>query len=141
MKQHTGIRQHQHGFTLVEIMVVIVIMGLLATIVGQNVMMARDRADQETARFNVGQIHETVTTFLVRRRGKRELPTMERLITPDDRGMVWLQGYSKSPTDPWGNEYEIRPGDNPGLFEVISYGPDTQPNTKDDINSSTLKDG
>ena len=141
MKQHTSIRQHQGGFTLVEIMVVIVIMGLLATIVGHNVIGVRDDADLEAARFNVGQIHETETTFLVGQRGKRELPTMETLITPDERGRVWLQGYSKSPTDPWGNEYEIRPGDNPGLFEVISYGPDAQPNTDDDINSSTLKDG
>ena len=140
MKQHTD-SQQQRGFTLVEIMVVIVIMGLLATIVGQNVMLARDHADLEAARFNVGQIHETVTTSLLGQRGKRELPTMEMLISPDPQGRVWLPGFSKAPTDPWGNEYEIRPGDNPGLFEVISYGPDTQPNTKDDINSSTLKDG
>ena len=126
---------------MVEIMVVIVILGLLATVVGQSVLGARDDAEERVARVNVNGISEAVTLFMMRQTGRRELPTLEMLITPDERGYRYLEGFAENPKDPWGNEYEIRPGDRPGLFEVICYGPDGLSDTDDDINSTTLKDG
>lgn len=130
----------QRGFTLVEIMVVIVILGLLATLVVPNVLGASDEANLKKAVADVSSLKSTVDIFLIQS-GSRELPTWEMLITPDERGRVWLEGYSEPPRDPYGNEYELRPGDRGRQFEIICWGPDGLSETEDDISSLTIKDG
>ena len=127
----------QHGFTLVEIMVVIVILGLLATIVVPNVLRHVGTSEQESARQSVSQIHAAVKLYYL---DKRSIPSLEDLITPNEKGQAYLEGFTSNPTDPWGTEYEIRRGEHPGTWEVISHGPDTLPDTEDDISSKTLKD-
>lgn len=132
----------QRGFTLVEIMVVIVILGLLATLVVPNVLGASDEANLKKAKVDVAALKGTVDMYLLRS-GSKELPTWDILITPDENGTVWLEGYSEAPKDPYGNEYEIRPGDRGGSrgYQIICWGPDGMSDTDDDINSLTIKDG
>ncbi len=133
-------RPSQHGFTLVEIMVVVVILGLLATLVVPNVLGASDEANRKKATTDVSTLKDTIDLYLITS-GSRELPTWDMLITPDERGRVWLEGYSEAPRDPYGNEYELRPGERGGrTFEVICWGPDGLSETEDDINSRTIKD-
>lgn len=127
----------QHGFTLVEIMVVIVILGLLATIVVPNVLKHVGTSAEETARQSVGQIHAAVKLYYL---DKQTIPSLEDLITPDDKGQAYLEGFTEVPIDPWGNPYEIRRGEHRGTWEVLSIGPDTLPDTEDDISSKTLRD-
>jgi general secretion pathway protein G len=127
----------QQGFTLVEIMVVIVILGLLATIVVPSVLRHVGTSEVETARQSVGQINASVKMYYLE---KRSIPSLEDLITPNDKGQVYLEGFSEAPTDPWGTPFEIRRGEHPGTWEVVSYGPDQLPDTEDDISSKTLKD-
>jgi general secretion pathway protein G len=127
----------QRGFTLVEIMVVIVILGLLATIVAPEVIGYLTKSEVDTAALSVSEIDKAVELYYV---DKRRIPTLEDLITEDDQGRVYLKGFSEVPKDPWGTEYEIRKGDNAGSWEVICYGRDTLPDTDDDISSKTLKD-
>ncbi len=130
----------ERGFTLVEIMVVIVILGLLATLVVPNVLRSSDQADLGKATADVASLSDTVKLYLITS-GSRELPTWEDLITPDEKGYAWLEGYSQPPKDPFGNEYELRPGDRGGRnFEILCWGPDGLSDTEDDISSRTIRD-
>ena len=130
-------RRLQAGFTLVEILVVIVILSLLATIVGGNVIKYLSESEEDAARLQVLNYHEVVEVFVIR---ERRVPTFEDLIEPDEKGEAYLKQITEPPTDPWGNLYEIRSGEYPLQFEVISYGPDGQADTEDDISSKTAKD-
>ena len=133
-------RLPERGFTLVEIMVVIVILGLLATLVVPNVLRSADDADLGKATADVAALKGAVDLYMLRNRGG-ELPTWDLLITPDDRGSAWLPGYSEAPKDPFGNEYELRRGDRGRRdYEVLCWGPDGLSDTEDDISSRTIKD-
>ncbi|MGE3171290.1 MAG: type II secretion system protein GspG [Planctomycetota bacterium] len=120
------------GFTLVEIMVVIVILGLLATLVVPNVIGMSDEAKVQKAQTDCKSIHEQATWY--RTKNGRN-PSMEDLTTPDDKGHAFIESDI---TDPWDNEYIIRDIEN-GKFEVISWGPDGTEGTEDDITSQSKK--
>jgi len=123
-------RPAQAGFTLIEIMVVIVILGLLATLVLPNVIGASDKAREETARTNVMAIANAVKMY---RSTHGKLPqSLEVLAEKDERGRSELD---EIPKDPWGNEFMLREGDRPTDWEVISMGPDGSEGTDDDISS------
>src|SRR5262245_29482328 len=121
----------QHGFTLVEIMVVIVILGLLGTIVTQNVIKSLEKSRLQKAETDCKAIAEAIKMWQIQN-SKGKLPTIEELTTPDDKGHAYLDTYSK---DPWDNDYMIKEGQTRNQFEVISWGPDGQEGTEDDISS------
>jgi len=131
----TSARSKQRGFTLVEIMVVIVILGLLATIVAPSLMDASDEANEGKALTDVKIIADQVENYYIH---NNRLPdTLEDLVTKDERGRSYLK---ELPKDPWGTDYELVEGDTRRDFEVISCGPDTSPGTEDDISSKSKKD-
>jgi len=128
-------RPAQAGFTLVEIMVVIVILGLLATMVAKNVIGASDEARDTKAMTDVRTIADAVRMF---RTKNGKLPeSLEAMATKDERGRSELE---ELPKDPWGNDYIMREGDRGGEFEIISMGRDGQESTEDDISSKAKKD-
>ncbi len=106
------------GFTLVELMVVIVILGLLATVVVVNVMPAADRAAATTARADISTLEQGVELFRIER---RRYPTAEEgLQALVDGGHV-----RRLRSDPWGNPYRyVTPGRDGRPFDVLSYGAD-----------------
>jgi general secretion pathway protein G len=123
----------QAGFTLVEILVVIVIVGLLATLVGPNVMQALFGAQADTARTQVGEFHKTVEFYFIQE--KRLPESFEDLLRDDKNGQAYLPGYSETPLDPWGNPYEINRLEGTNKFEILCWGPDGQRDTEDDLSS------
>jgi len=134
MNQNPHRTQHhrrQQGFTLVEIMVVIVILGLLATIVGTNVLKSRDHAEIQKAQTDVKEIEHAIEMYMLTSRS-HDLPTLEQLTTKGEKdNKAWLTGET---TDPWGQQYIIRALDR-GEYEVLSCGPDKSEGTEDDISS------
>jgi general secretion pathway protein G len=124
----------ERGFTLIEIMVVVVILGLLVSIVGPNVMKSLFKAETDTAHAQVLNIDNAVKLWVAT--NKRQIPSMAQLMEEDERGEAALQDFKNE--DPWGNPYEIRELDN-GKWVVFSYGPDKEADTDDDI-KSTKKD-
>jgi len=120
----------QRGFTLVEIMVVIVILGLLATLVVPNVLSMGDEAKVTKAQTDVKAIYDAANLFILK---NSKIPTIEELKTPDEKGHAYLD-ESYETKDPWDHEYFIRETEN-RKFEVISMGPDGSEGTADDISS------
>jgi type II secretion system protein G len=86
----------QRGFTLVEIMVVIVILGLLATLVVPNIMGASDEAKETKARTDCKLISGAVRMYYTR--NSRLPETLEELATKDDRGRSELEEMPMDPT-------------------------------------------
>ena len=134
-KRPLPVSSSESGFTLVEIMVVIVILGLLATLVARNVMGASDEARETTAKTNCTMIADSVRSYYSKNGMLPE--TLEELAEKDEKGRSELETL---PEDPWGTPYELLPGDTPRDFEVISCGPDKQPETEDDISNKTARE-
>ena len=125
-------RRAEAGFTLIEVMVVIVIIGLLATVVMINVLPSQDRAMKEKARADVAVLEQAVESYRLENLG---FPTGEQglaaLVSPPP-GLARPDRYREGgyvrrlPKDPWGNAYQYRyPGEH-GRFDVYSMGADGQ---------------
>ncbi len=123
------------GFTLVEIMVVIVILGLLAGLVVQSVVPAGDAARNETARTNCVTIAGAVKLY---RTSKGRLPdSLDVLAASSERSQVWF--LENLPRDPWDRDYELHAGATEEDWQVRSCGRDGVGGTDDDIcNRDTL---
>ena len=118
------------GFTLVELMVVIVIIGLLATVVMINVMPSQDRAMVEKARADVSVLEQAVETYrlenLVYPRTEHGLDALLRAPAGLARPERYREGgyIRRLPTDPWGNPYQYRQPGEHGAFDIYSFGAD-----------------
>jgi general secretion pathway protein G len=132
-------QQHQRGFTLLEMMVVIVILGVLASLTIPSLMGNKEKADRQKAISDIATLENALDMYkldngrfpsaeqgveaLVK---KTELAPIPRNY-PDD-------GYVRRlPQDPWGKDYQLR---NPGehsRIDVFSAGPDGEVGTADDI--------
>lgn len=109
------------GFSFIELMVVIVIIGLLTSVVAINVLPSQDKAMGEKAKADVAILTQAV-----------EMYRMDNLRYPStDEGLDVLkprngqQGYIKAlPKDPWNNQYQyVIPGEK-GIFDIYSLGAD-----------------
>ena len=129
----TRIHAAEGGFTLIEIMVVVMILGLLATLVVANVVPAGDKARETKAQCDVCALADLVRSYRVKN-GKFP-DSLEVLATRDDRGHSELEYLSK---DPWDHAYILRV--DGGQFEVVSKGMDGSENTEDDISSRPKQD-
>ncbi|HEX5053650.1 MAG TPA: type II secretion system protein GspG [Planctomycetota bacterium] len=124
-----SVRAAQAGFTLIEIMVVIVILGLLATMVAQNATNGADQARLQRAAVDTKQIADAARMFYAE---KGRVPELADLTTPDERGRVYLETI---PKDPWDVDYVMREGETPRSYLVVSAGPNRQLGDDDDISS------
>jgi general secretion pathway protein G len=119
----------QSGFTLLELMVVIVILGLLATLVSVNVMGRVEKAKKTTARTQIAMLHNAVNQYKLDT-GKYPDSSvgLDALVVQPPGVENWnkdgyLEGVRQIPKDPWGNEYfYVYPGER-GKFDIYSLGP------------------
>ena len=122
--------QKEEGFSLIEMMVVIVLIGLLATVVVINVLPNQERAMVEKARADISQLESALEMF---RLNMLRYPTTEEGLdalveAPGDRSLEgrFPEGgfINRLPDDPWGNPYQyLSPGEH-GRFDVYSLGAD-----------------
>lgn len=111
------------GFSLVEIMVVLVIIGLLAGVVTINVRGYMVRANQNAAKAEIATICNALETFYLHH---NRYPTneegLEILTTVSDASGEAI--LSRLPNDPWGNPYQYNTPGRDGPYEVLSLGAD-----------------
>lgn len=123
-----GNRTAESGFTLIEIMVVIVILGLLATLASKNIFGLFAENQEKLAHNKVRMLHDSVGVFKLNR--GRMPRTLEELTEGDEKnGPI----EKELPKDPWNNDYMLKEGDRRGEYIVLSMGPDGQEGTVDDI--------
>jgi general secretion pathway protein G len=118
------------GFTLVELLVVLAILGLLAGLVGPQVMKFLGSSKSKTAKL---QIEDLVATMDLYRLETGRYPTgeegLEALVTKPGNAANWNGPYLKKgdvPKDPWGFEYQYRfPGEHGGV-DIWTLGADNR---------------
>ena len=140
-------RSAEHGFTLVELMVVIVIIGLLATIVAINVIPATDTARVEKAKADIATIEQALEQYRLDNLSyPAQTDGLQALINPP-ASLAQPQRYrrggyiKKLPQDPWGRAYNYVVPGRKGAFDISSLGADGQPGGESenaDIYSSEL---
>ena len=118
------------GFTLVELMVVIVIIGLLATVVMINVLPSQDRAMIEKARADIATLEQAVDTYRLEMLSfPRASDGLQALVSQPARlerpERYRAGGYIRRlPLDPWGNPYHyVYPGRR-SMYDLYSLGAD-----------------
>ncbi|MGJ7610281.1 MULTISPECIES: type II secretion system major pseudopilin GspG [unclassified Variovorax] len=129
-KKHLPARPQQ-GFTLIEIMVVLVIMGVLAALIVPNLMGRPDQARATAARQDVGAVMQALKLY---RLDNGEYPSasqgLKALVEKPTAGKVpsnWRSYLERLPSDPWGKPYQyLNPGTN-GEIDVFSLGADGEP--------------
>lgn len=123
-------RRNAAGFTLIELMVVIVIIGLLATVVTLNVLPSQDRAMLEKAKADVSLLEQALDTYRLENLSyPRTEDGLQALLKPPaslSRPERYRAGgyIRRLPTDPWGNDYRYRQPGQYGPFDVYSLGAD-----------------
>ena len=145
-RQHTSKRINNRGFTLIELMVVIVILGILAGLIVPRIMGRPDEARQMKAKIQIESIETALKLYKL---DNGSYPGTEQglqaLVEQPTSGNIptkWREGgyleRGKLPKDPWGNDFVyLSPGVH-GEHDIISYGADGVPGGEGknmDINS------
>jgi general secretion pathway protein G len=135
-------RRNDAGFTLIELMVVIAIIAILATIVGYNVMGSFDDAQVAQAK---AQIRNFKTALMAYRLKFNRFPSSAeglQALVNNEKGVNFLDS-NEVPKDPWGNPY-LYTSESSRAYRIISYGADGRQGGTSydaDIDSSALEAG
>jgi len=126
-------RQRRKGFTLVELLVVVLIISMLAAVLAPRMFRGLGQAKADIARAKMTIIEDSLSRFQYdcgRLPDESEGGLEALLVAPPDLADRWLGPYLKQSQllDPWGNMYiYISEGQqNPGSFDLISLGADGQ---------------
>jgi len=126
---------NRRGFTLIEIMVVIIILGILAMYVAPKLMGRPEEAKQVRAKMDIAALETALKLYKL---DSGMYPSsdqgLQALVQRPESGVIpkkWRQGgyleKGKVPKDPWGNEYVYLSPGLKGDFDILSYGADGVP--------------
>ena len=132
MEKKMKYNKKQQGFTLLEVMVVVVILGILASFVVPNLLGNKEKADQQKAITDIVALENALDMYKL---DNSVYPTTDQGLdalvsrptgSPEPRNYR-NDGYIRRlPSDPWGNEYQyLSPGDN-GNIDIFTLGADGQ---------------
>jgi general secretion pathway protein G len=124
-------RARQGGFTLLELLVVIVIIGLLAAYVGPKYFSQLGKSEVTIAKAQIGAFEKSLDTY---RLDVGRYPTTDEglaalLVAPATGALKWNGPYLKKalPLDPWGHPFQYRAPGTKSEYDIVSLGRDGQP--------------
>ena len=126
------------GFSLLEIMVVLVLIGMVVSLITVNVMGRLDQGKIDTARSQAYELAKSVDIYKLHTGSWPSTGQgLQVLVTPPKGKPI----IDQLPKDPWNNDYTlIVPGQkNPNKFDIRSKGPDAQEGTEDDVGNWTAE--
>jgi general secretion pathway protein G len=122
--------QHSQGFTLIELMVVLVIIGVLASLIIPNVLERADEARTTAAKTDIGNLSQALKLYKL---DNQNYPSSEQglqaLATKPTLGLAppnWKPYVDKVPNDPWGHPYQYMVPGIKNEVDVMSFGADGQ---------------
>jgi general secretion pathway protein G len=133
----------RNGFTMIELMAMLIIIGLLATLVVKKVSSQIDKSRLITTKANLKSLHSAVNQFKMDtgRYPSEDMGLIDLIVQPADIEIGWVTGgYLETtdlPKDGWGNEFVFQLYPESGKqFVIISFGPDGEEGTEDDLYST-----
>jgi general secretion pathway protein G len=130
-EQRAAVRRRGAGFTLLELLVVIVIIGLLAAYVGPKYFSQLGKSEVTITKAQIEAFEKSLDTY---RLDVGRYPTTEEglaalMAAPASATAKWNGPYLKKgiPQDPWGHAYIYRSPGSKGEYEIVSTGKDGQP--------------
>ena len=117
------LKRGRNGFTLIEILIVVAIIGLIATLIAPNLIGRFERSKEEITKAQVEMLSSAIQSFML---DMARFPnSLEELINSNEP--KWRGPYLSKrtlPKDPWGRDYQYKsPGDH-GPFDLYSLGPE-----------------
>jgi general secretion pathway protein G len=118
------------GFTLLELLVVMVIIGLLAAYVGPQYFSQIGKSEVKAAQAQISALQKALDTYRI---DIGHYPTTEQglaaLVTKPQNEAKWSGPYLQKavPPDPWGRPYNYKAPGEHGDYDLFSYGKDGQP--------------
>lgn len=140
------LQKKQKGFTILEVLIVIAIIGMMVGLVVPNLMGQSDSAKIQSTAIEIKNLESVLDMYKLK---GGQYPTteqgLEALVSMPDIEPIPrnypAEGYlDRVPVDKWGNEYQlISPGET-GQYDLFSMGPDGQAGTDDDIGNWNAQD-
>lgn len=136
--------KRQQGFTLLEVMVVIVILGLLAAMVVPNLMGNTETAKRQKVVVDIQQLENSLDLYKMQNgfypTTDQGLDALVTAPTSEPMPRVYPDGgfIKRLPKDPWNQPYQLVSPGEMGKIDVFSAGPDQTPGTEDDIGNWNL---
>ena len=127
------------GFTLLEVMVVIVILGIIASMVVPNLLGNKEAADQQKAMVDIQQLESALDMYKLRNgfypTTEQGLQALVVAATSQPAPRVFPEGgfIKRLPKDPWGEDYIMVSPGQMGQLDLFSKGPDRTAGNDDDI--------
>ena len=132
-------KKSEKGFSLIELIVVLVILGLLAAVVAPRVYDKLARGRHEIARIQIKELEGALQLFSFDvGRYPNTSEGLEALIRNPGNLDSWRSSYlskTELPKDPWGKPYVYRCPGQHGDFDLLSFGPDGVEGGEDDVAS------
>ena len=130
-EENIAVSAMRTGFTLIEIIVAVAIIGILGTVATISITRSLDKAKVTAATEAVNNIHAACETYKMS--NKKYPSDLNALVTGDD---PYMKGGEGALEDPWGNNYKlVKKGKG---IAITSAGHDGEEGTEDDIDSSKV---